>query len=97
MTTLPRVDIMQERMPGLDGCDSRLTLHAVTDSNFSQRVTVARRCREQTHWRYHDIALTRVQVLDVIDHLIDRVDVMTDDIPVGRGTSVPQTRDGLTQ
>lgn len=85
MTDLPRVDIEQVDLPGTDGVISSMVLHACTSKNFSQRITIARRLtstgRRNGHQRHHDIQLTRAQVLELIDHLIDRVDLMTDDIP----------------
>jgi len=89
--TLPRVDVVvtQTHLPGTDGAEVKLTLHAITADNFSQRFTIARRCRVEgrygtvnwSKWRYHDIALTRTQVFELIDLLIDRADVMIDNIP----------------
>ena len=88
MTTLPRIDVGQAQIPGTDGAEVKLTLHAVTEHNYSQRITIARRCRIDTRygftwskWRNHDVVLTRAQILDLIDQLIDRIDVIHDDIP----------------
>jgi hypothetical protein len=81
MPDLPRVEIPQLPVPGLGPDPSRLVLHPCTERNFTQRITIARRAARQTNWRYHDVALTRAQVLELIDYLIDRVDLMTDDVP----------------
>lgn len=88
MTLLPRIDVDQGQVPGTDGAEVKLTLHAVTDENYTQRITIARRCATESRlkttwskWRYSDIVLTRAQVLAVIDLLIDRIDLLHDDIP----------------
>lgn len=85
---LPRIDVDQGQVPGTDGAEVKLTLHAVTDENYTQRITIARRCPTESRytttwskWRYTDIVLTRAQVLDMIDLLIDRIDLLHDDIP----------------
>jgi hypothetical protein len=83
MDDLPRQEIGQQPLPGTDRAEAKLVLHAITTHNFSQRVTIARRAVNQGHFRYHDIVLTRAQVLELIDLLIDRVDTLTDDIPKG--------------
>jgi len=92
VTALPRVVVVdQQEVPGVDGAEVTLTLHAITGDNFTQRITIARRCRVQARygtfawskWRNNDIALTRAQVLELIDLLIDRVDLMTDHTPGG--------------
>jgi len=89
VTPLPRVDVVsQQRLPGTDGAEVKLTLHAITEENFSQRLTISRRCRIDrtttwSKWRHNEIVLSRTQVLTLIDLLIDRVDLMTDHTPGG--------------
>lgn len=84
----PRREIPQSRVPGTDGAEVTLTLHAITTDNYTQRITIARRTLTKgrfgmiwTNWRYHDFVLTRRDVLDVIDDLMDRADTLTDEIP----------------
>ena len=84
MTGLPRVEIPQLDLPGVWDTQTRLTLHPVTHWNYTQRITIARLGPKQIKWRFADMYVTRAQVLEVIDHLIDRVDIMTDTIPGGR-------------
>jgi hypothetical protein len=79
--TWPRVDMVQRALPGTDGSKSVLVLHMCAPSNYSQRITIATHRLHSGRRRHHDIQLTRAQVLELIDHLIDRVDTMTDDIP----------------
>lgn len=90
MTALPRVDMGQHDLPGTDGSSSMLVLHDCTDLNYSQRITIAVRRpnpgRRGERYRHHDILLTKKQLLKLIDHLIDRVDLMRDDIPEGPAT-----------
>lgn len=83
MTELPRVDMPQVDMPGLDGVETSLILHRCTEANFAQRLVIARRQPGATHSRHYPILLTKAQVLELIDHLIDRVDLLRDDIPKG--------------
>jgi hypothetical protein len=77
----PRREFPQLRVPGTDSAAVWLTLHTLTDRNFTQRVTIGRRALNQKSPRYHDIVLTRAQLLDLIDEFMDRVDTMTDKIP----------------
>ena len=81
MTSLPRIDMEQLALPGTDGATTFLVLHVCTPRNYSQRITIARRRPASGKATHHDIQLTRAQVLTLIDHLIDRVDMMHDDIP----------------
>lgn len=87
MTALPRIDMEQHNLPGTDGSNSSLVLHVCTPRNYSQRITIAVRRqhagRRGERYRHHDIQLTKAQLLELIDHLIDRVDLMCDDIPEG--------------
>lgn len=76
----------QEDLPGTDGATSMLVLHTCTPRNFSQRITIARRLTSSGRHRHHDIQLTKAQLLELIDYLIDRVDMMTDAIPKGTAT-----------
>lgn len=77
----PRIEIPQLWVPGTDGAEVRLTIHAITERNFTQRITIARRALRQTGFRYHDIVLTRDQLHDVIGELDERTGIMTGEIP----------------
>jgi hypothetical protein len=83
VTRLPRLEFHQLWVPGTDGANVILTLHEITDRNFSQRVTIARRSPEQQRFRFHDFVATRDQLYDLVGELDERAGLLTDRTPRG--------------
>lgn len=81
MPDYPSRVFRQRQLPGTDGAESWMILHRVTEDNYTLRVTIGRQAFMQKSPRYQDIAMTKEQVLELIDELIDRIDVMSDREP----------------
>lgn len=80
MDQLPRLEVSQLQIPGTGG-EATLILHAVTLRNFAQRLSIVRRQEQEVKFHREDIVLTRAQLIDLIDLLMERVDMIHDNIP----------------
>lgn len=81
MTDFPRQVVHQVNMSGTNGGAAYLVLHPITSTNSTQRITIARKSREQQNFRYFDILLTRDQMYDLVGMIDERAALLRHEIP----------------
>jgi hypothetical protein len=76
----PAVEFQQYRLFATEA-QVFMRFHRITSENTTQRVTIARRAHRQGNVHYSDVVLTRDDLLKIVDELMIRIDVMSDEDP----------------